>query len=69
MKQEYLNRIRSLAWRALMMALAVFLQYLALHIAELNISGSITVIVGLILGEISKFLNIKYGFQVGSLKL
>lgn len=59
MKQDsqLVKRIKSLAWRAGMMALAVFITVIADNAASLELHPTVTVILGLVLGEISKFLN------------
>jgi hypothetical protein len=51
------KRIFSLLWRAGMMGLAVSLAYIAENLSILELSPQITVFLGLILGEVSKYLN------------
>lgn len=53
------KRVMSFIWRGGMMALATFIAYLADNVGLLELSPSLTVIVGLIFGEISKYLNTK----------
>lgn len=57
MKEQFLKRLKSLAWRMGMM-LAAFLVAFALdNLAEFRLDPAITMILGMILGEISKALN------------
>ena len=51
------KRLLSLAWRAGMMILAGGIAYLAKNLNVLDLSPETTVFIGLILGEISKYLN------------
>ena len=51
------NRLKSLLWRTGMMALAGALAFLAENLGVLDLSVELTVLVGLILGEISKAIN------------
>lgn len=44
-----------------MMALAFFLSLIVDGLASLEVSGQATILIGLVLGEISKYLNSKYG--------
>lgn len=53
------NRIKSLVWRTAMLAIAFALSEIAKGLSGLALDPSITVFLGLILGEISKFLNTK----------
>jgi hypothetical protein len=57
MKEQLIKRLKSFLWRAGMVALAAFLAYAAENIGLLELSPQATVIIGLVLGEISKFLN------------
>ena len=57
-KQILINRLKSLAWRLGMMVLAVFVTFLAENLELFNLSGELTILLGLILGEISKWLNV-----------
>ncbi len=51
------KRIKSLLWRGSMMALAVLTSFLLENLASLDLPQWATVIVGLGLGELSKWLN------------
>lgn len=57
MNDQLLKRLQSLAWRAGMMALAAFLAFFAENIGLLELNPQATVIIGLVLGEVSKWLN------------
>lgn len=52
-----LKRLQSLAWRGGMMAIAAFLSYLSAHLGVLEVSAPVTAVIGLVLGEVSKYLN------------
>ena len=51
------NRLKSLLWRTFMMAFAGALAFLAENIGVLDLSTEMTVLLGLIFGEISKAIN------------
>lgn len=55
--EQLKNRLKSLAWRVGMMVVAAVLQFILDNATDLNISPLVTVFVGLILGEVTKFLN------------
>jgi hypothetical protein len=58
MKQIILSkRVRSLVWRTLMMFIAGICAAIADDIGLLKLNGEMTVLVGLVLGEISKAIN------------
>lgn len=61
MNETLKNRIKSLLWRAGMMGVAVVLAAIAQGLGGLQIQGEWVVTLGLILGEISKWLNTKAG--------
>jgi len=52
-----IKRIKSLLWRGSMMALAVLVSFLFDNLSSLDLPQWATVILGLGLGELSKFLN------------
>lgn len=54
------NRLKSFAWRMCMMFIAGVLDIIIQEISKGQFDNSYTVIIGLVLGEISKFLNNKY---------
>lgn len=51
------NRMKSLYWRTLMMFIAGICSAIADDIGLLKLNGEMTVLVGLVLGEISKAIN------------
>ena len=53
------NRFKSFYWRTAMMALSGFLTLLAENLTELDLGVQVTVVAGLVLGEISKHINNK----------
>lgn len=57
MSEQLLKRVKSLLWRALMMALAAFIAYIGQNLSMFELSPGVIAVIGLILGEISKFLN------------
>jgi hypothetical protein len=54
-----MNRIKSLLWRVSMMTIAFFVSAITENLEMLELSGQATVFLGLIFGEISKYLNRK----------
>lgn len=54
---QFVKRLKSLVWRAGMMGLAVIASVLAENLSTLELSPFATVVGGLVLGEISKYLN------------
>lgn len=56
-KTIYLNRLKSFAWRTGMMVLAAIVAFTLENLDLLELNPQVTVVVGLILGEVSKFLN------------
>jgi len=59
MNEQLKKRLQSFAWRAGMMLIAISLQFAIENASELNISPLATVLLGLVLGEVSKYLNAK----------
>jgi hypothetical protein len=59
MNEVFVKRLKSFAWRLGMMLVAVALDFTAKNLADFEMSPEITVILGLVLGEISKALNSK----------
>jgi len=57
MNEQIIKRIKSFAWRTGMMILALVLNELSVEITTLGFSPATTVILGLFLGEVSKYLN------------
>lgn len=54
---QLVKRLKSLLWRAGMMGVAIALTFIIDNLAELQLNPGITVFLGLVLGEISKYLN------------
>lgn len=61
MNEQLVKRVQSLLWRGGMMGLAVFLGFLGQNLESLApyLNATTITIGGLVLGEISKFLNTK----------
>lgn len=59
-KDKLLKGLKSLLWRILMMALAIVIKFLIDNLGLFELSPTITGILGLILGEISKIINKNY---------
>jgi hypothetical protein len=57
MNEELKKRLKSLAWRTAMMVSALLTAFLADNIGLFGFSPTATVLFGLVLGEVSKFLN------------
>ena len=51
------NRFKSFAWRAGMMLAALAVSFVLDNMELLHITGEIQVVLGLVLGEVSKYLN------------
>lgn len=51
------NRVKSFLWRTGMMVLAVVIDMALQNLASLNLRPEVVIILGLILGEVSKFIN------------
>lgn len=60
---EITNRIKSLVWRASMMGLVVVLDTVAQELTEFHLPAWLVLFAGLGLGEVSKYLNNKYGLK------
>lgn len=58
-KEQIKKRLWSLLWRIGMMVVIVIVDWLGKNIGIFNLSASVVVVIGLILGEISKYLNQK----------
>lgn len=57
MKTKMKNRIKSFAWRLSMMVAVALTNYVITNASGFGLSPEITVLVGLVAGEVSKFLN------------
>jgi hypothetical protein len=58
-KEVLLKRTKSLAWRAGMMCVALLVGFLNENLGLLNLPQEAVVVLGLVLGEVSKYLNSK----------
>lgn len=56
-KEQIIKRLKSFAWRAGMMLLAIVVNTALEYIASFNLGAELTLILGLVLGELSKYLN------------
>lgn len=59
MKPQIQNRLKSFAWRAVMMLLAGLTDVAIASLSDFNLTGEQVVFAGLILGEVSKYFNSK----------
>lgn len=57
MKEQIIKRIKSLLWRAGAFAVVAFLTFIIENIADVGIASQWVVLVSLLLGEVTKFLN------------
>lgn len=53
------KRMKSLLWRASMMAIIAFVAFVSSHLTQLEMPTWLVTILGLGLGEVSKYLNTK----------
>ncbi len=58
-KEILLKRTKSLAWRAGMMLAALVVGFVTENLGLLNLPQEAVVVLGLVLGEVSKYLNNK----------
>jgi len=59
MNEQLKKRLKSFCWRGGMMLLAVAVDFTANNLADFQFPVGVTVVLGLVLGEISKALNKK----------
>lgn len=59
MSENLTKRLRSFAWRLGMVLVAVALDFTAKNLADFEISDDYTVVIGLLLGEVSKWITNK----------
>lgn len=62
-KQMLITRAKSFAWRFCMVAMAFGLEFLAQSIGMVGLPNGVTVIAGLVLGEVTKELNNRYDLE------
>lgn len=58
-KKQFKNRLKGLIWSIGMMSLALTTDWLVANILLFNLPNELTVILGLVLAQISKHLNSK----------
>jgi len=58
-----IKRIKSYIWRGAMILLAVAIKVVAENLNLFELDAKTTVMIGLFLGEISKYLNAKYDLE------
>lgn len=58
-KEKYIKRLKSFAWSTGMMVVALFVDFLITNLELFNMPVEVTVILGLVLAQVSKFLNSK----------
>ena len=57
MTEILIKRLKSLGWRLGMMVLAVVIQFILDNLNLVSLPPGATVLIGLVLGEVSKWLN------------
>ena len=57
MGKKLIKRIEAFAWHSLMMVLAFAIEELLKDLSVLNLTSEVTVVIGLVLGQVSKALN------------
>jgi len=58
-KDILIKRLKGLAWSAGMMILALVIDFLIKNLGLFNMPTEVTVVLGLVLSQISKYLNTK----------
>lgn len=61
MNKKVLNRFRSFAWRLGMMVVVILADYVTQNLTGFGLPAYATITIGLIAGEVSKFLNTELG--------
>lgn len=57
MNKKFTTRLKSFAWRLSMMAIIIVADYVIQNLTGFGLPAVATIVIGLIAGEISKFLN------------
>lgn len=57
MTQAVKNRFKSFAWRTAIMTLAFGANYMVTYVSDAGLPPTMTILIGLVLGEVSKYLN------------
>lgn len=58
MNKQITNRFKSLLWRIGAMSAIALINYMVSNMSGFGLSPEITVLLGLIFGEVTKFLNV-----------
>lgn len=58
-KSIIVSRLKSLAWRIGGMAVVFGINWVANNLGMFNLSPTLTILAGLVLGEITKFINVQ----------
>lgn len=61
MNKKVLNRFKSFAWRLGMMVVVILADYVTQNLTGFGLPAYATITIGLIAGEVSKFLNTELG--------
>lgn len=59
MESQLLKRVKSFTWRLAMVTLIFVFEWVSSNVGLLELDPQVTVVLGLIAGEISKYLNTK----------
>ncbi len=57
MNEQIIKRLKSLGWRVAMFAIVGLVDLAIASLSDFNLPNQITAILGLVLGEISKFIS------------
>lgn len=57
MDSQFKKRLKSFAWRTSMMVVAVAIDFALQNLASFNLTPLAVTVLGLILGEVSKYVN------------
>ena len=60
MNEQLKNRLKSFAWRTSMLMLALFLTEVSNNLGILELNDITRLLIGLMAGELSKYLNNRY---------
>ena len=56
-KEDFIKRLKSLAWRAGMMLAGLIVAFLIDNLGAFNLPPTVGMVIGLVLGELSKTIN------------
>ena len=59
MESQFLKRLKSFVWRLGMVTVVFALEWVSGNVGLLELSPQVTMVLGLIAGEVSKYLNTK----------